>query len=142
LSAQQDSWGFLVADVARLLRRAFERQMTDSPISLAEARALYYVSRHEGVRQIDLADMLEIQPIRLTHHIDTLEKLGLVERRPDPNDRRAYHIFPRPKAKTVLATFEGTARTIRAAATKGLSAAQVEALHEALDTIRGNLHGI
>ena len=139
---QQDSWSFIVADVARLQRRAFERQMVDSPVSLAEARALYYVSRNQGVRQIDLADLLEIQPIRLTHHIDNLETLGLVERRPDPGDRRAYQIYLRPGAKAVLDTFEETARTIRTAATKGLNAAQIDAMHHALDMIRANLHGI
>jgi DNA-binding MarR family transcriptional regulator len=94
------------------------------------------------VRQVDLAELLEIQPIRLTRHIDNLEKLGLVERRPDPSDRRAYHIFLRPKAKAVLADFESTAKAIRIASARGLSSAQVDALHEALGTIRSNLHGI
>ncbi|MDE2384450.1 MAG: MarR family transcriptional regulator [Alphaproteobacteria bacterium] len=142
MHSNRDTWGFLVADVSRLLRRAFERQMGGTPLSFAQARALYYISRHEGVRQVDLAELLELQPIRLARHIDVLEKLKLVERRPAPDDRRAYHIYLRPAAHEVLSEFESTAKSIRATATKGLNTAQVEALHAALGAIRGNLHGI
>jgi DNA-binding MarR family transcriptional regulator len=142
LKTKQESLGFLVADVSRLLRRAFEKQLQGSGISLAQARTLVYVARHEGVRQIDLAELLEIQPIRLARLIDQLEKMKLVERRPSPDDRRAYLIQLLPGARTVLAKFEETANTIRTEATKSLSAAKVAAMMRALNTIRNNLHTI
>src|SRR4051812_9261819 len=93
MELRHDTLGFLLADVSRLMRRAFQQRLEGSSLTLAQARALIYVSRHEGVRQIDLADLLEIQPITLARLIDQLAAAGLVERRPDPTDRRAYQVF-------------------------------------------------
>src|SRR5450631_1821818 len=117
------------------MRRAFTAALGDSSITLNEARALVYVSRHQGVRQIDLAEMLEIQPIQLARLIDRLEALQLVERRTAPQDRRAYHIYLLPAAAEVLASFEGVAKGIRAEAMKGLSNQQVSAILDGLETI-------
>ena len=77
---QRDSLGFLLADVFRLLRQNFQRRLEGSSLTLAQARALVYLSRHEGVRQVDLAEMLEVQPITLARLIDQLADAGLVER--------------------------------------------------------------
>ena len=100
---QQDSLGFLLADASRLYRRAFQRRLEGSSITLAQARALVHVARHEGVRQVDLADLLELQPMTLARLIDQLAAAGLVERRADPADRRAYRVFLRPAAAAQLA---------------------------------------
>ena len=98
MTTHQDNLGFLLADVSRLMRRAFQQRLEGSSLTLAQARALIYVSRNEGVRQVDLADLLEVQPITLARLIDQLAGDGLVERRSDPADRRAYHIFLTPAA--------------------------------------------
>ena len=140
MNKQRDSLGFLVADLSRLMRRAFTAGLGDSSITLNEARALVHVSRHQGVRQIDLAEMLEIQPIQLARLIDQLEALHLVERRTAPQDRRAYHIYLLPAAIDVLASFEGVAKGIRAEAMKGLSNQQVSAILDGLEIIRNNLN--
>ena len=71
MKPQQDSLGFLLADVSRLMRRAFQQRSVNSALSLAQARALVYVSRHEGIRQVELAELLDIQPITLARLIDS-----------------------------------------------------------------------
>ncbi len=136
----QDNLGSLVADVTRLMRRTFARRLGDSPITVNEARILKYVARNHGVRQIDLADMLEIQPIQLARLIDKLAKLQLVERQIVPEDRRAYHIHLLPAADEVISSFEKVASVVLDDAMKGLSSEQVSAMLAGLNHIRNNLN--
>ena len=69
---QQTTLGFLLADVSRLMRKAFRQRLEDSALTLAQARTLVYISRHQGIRQVELAELLEIQPITLARLIDQL----------------------------------------------------------------------
>jgi DNA-binding MarR family transcriptional regulator len=122
------------------MRRAFARRLGDSPITFNEARALVYIGRNQGLRQIDLAELLEIQPIQLARLIDRLAELKLVERLPVPGDRRAYHIHLLSAAGEVLASFEKVASAIRKEAFAGLSAEQLNAMIDGLTHIRNNLN--
>ena len=139
MTAQQNSLGFLLADVSRLMRHAFKQRLEGSSLTLAQARALIYVSRNEGIRQVELADMLEIQPISLARLIDQLEEARLVERRADPADRRAYQLFLKPEAAAHLAAIQQVATAIRADALVGIDKRQAEALLRSLNTMRANL---
>ena len=91
MQSLRDGLGFLLADVSRLMRREFAQRMGGrlSSLTFAQARALVHLSRSEGLRQIELANLLEVQPITLARLIDQLDARGLVERRADPDDRRA-----------------------------------------------------
>jgi DNA-binding MarR family transcriptional regulator len=139
MKLQQDSLGFLLADVSRAMRRAFQQRLEGSSLTLAQARALVYVSRHEGVRQVDLADMLEVQPITLARLIDQLAEIGLVERRPDPNDRRAYQVFLTPSSTPHLTAIDQVVAAIRIDALRGLNEQQAAIVFFALRTMRDNL---
>ena len=139
MKQQQDSLGFLVSDVARLMRRAFERRLEGSSLTLAQARALVYVSRNEGIRQVDLADLLESHPMTLARLIDQLARAGLVERRADATDRRAYQIHLTPAATPHLAAIDQVVVTIRKEATRHLDKSQVDAVLLALQQMRDNL---
>jgi len=101
--------GFLLHDVARLLRRNFMRRIQQHGLTQAQCRALMHLSRNEGVRQVDLAEALEVQPITLARLIDQLAEAGLVERRPDPEDRRAFRLVLTRAAKPVIAEIRGLA---------------------------------
>ena len=62
MSVEQNSLGFLLADVYRFMRRAFAEKLAgDSALTMAQARALLFVSRREGLRQVELADLLEVK---------------------------------------------------------------------------------
>jgi len=136
---RQESLGFLLADVSRLMRRAFQQQLEGSSLTLAQARALIYVSRHEGVRQVELAELLEVQPITLARLIDQLAEVGLVERRPDPGDRRAYQVFLTPAAAPHLAAIKQVVAAIRADALRDLDEQQAAIVFFALSKMRDNL---
>jgi DNA-binding MarR family transcriptional regulator len=139
-TTKQETLGFLLSDTSRLLRRAFQEKLVGSELSMSEAKALFYVSRQEGLRQVDLASLLEVQPIAAARLIDRLESLDLLERRPAPDDRRAYLLYLLPRAHPVLERFEADAADIRQIATKGLNRAEVSALHVSLQYMRDNLY--
>lgn len=139
MKSRQDSLGFMLADVARLMRRDFKLRLQDSCLTHAQARVLVHASRNEGIRQIELAEMLEVQPITLARLLDQLAEVGLIERRPDPGDRRAYHIYLTETAAPHLASIERVAKTIYKAAMRDLSEKQAASVLVALRRMRDNL---
>jgi DNA-binding MarR family transcriptional regulator len=98
-----DSLGFLISDVSRLMRRRFDERARLIGVTRAQWRTLTTLSRHEGINQGGMADLLEVEPITLCRMIDRLEEANLVERRRDPGDRRAWLIFltPRPNRSSI-----------------------------------------
>ncbi len=139
MESQQESLGFLLSDVSRLLRQSFQQRIEGSPLTQAQGRALVYVSRHEGIRQVELAEVLEVQPITLARLIDQLEQSGLVERRPDPTDRRAYLLFVTPAAAPHLAAIRAVGKSLRAEVLRGVDKQEIAALYSALQKMRDNL---
>jgi DNA-binding MarR family transcriptional regulator len=140
MNRSDDSLGFLLADVSRLMRRAFQQQLAGhSTLTLAQARALGYLARREGLRQVDLADLLDVQPITLARLIDQLVQHGLVERRPDPDDRRAHRLYLTPAAAPQLALIRRAAEANYASALTGVEAEQMAILSAVLRKMRDNL---
>jgi DNA-binding MarR family transcriptional regulator len=131
--------GFLLADVSRMMRRAFQARLEGTPITYAQARALVYHARQQGIRQVDLADQLEVQPITLARLVDQLAGAGLVERRPDPLDRRAHRLHLTQAATPQLAAIMDVVAAVRAEAIGDMDDAQAAALVRGLQRIRGNL---
>src|SRR3546814_3360775 len=96
------SLGFLLNDVARLMRKAFERRSHDLGLSRAQYSVLAHLCRNQGLKQAALADLMEIEPITLVRLIDRLERGGWVERRPDPADRRVRQLYLTDRKSTRL----------------------------------------
>lgn len=117
-------------------REYLKSHLTMTPM---QARALVFVSRCEGIRQVDLAEMLEIQPITLARLIDQLASDNLVERRPDPKDRRAYGLFLTPEAAPSLKEIDTEIERVRKKALHGLTDEQIKAAMEALTAMHTNL---
>ena len=135
-----DSLGFLISDVSRLMRRRFDERARLIGVTRAQWRTLTTLARHEGVNQGGLADLLEVEPITLCRMIDRLEEAGLVERRRDPADRRAWLIFLTPKAHPLIGQLRGLADGMIEDALHGLDDARRTALMETLGMIRTNLN--
>lgn len=140
MGSDKDSLGFLVADVSRLLRNAFQNRLGAGNLTFLQARALVYIARHEGVRQNQLAELLEIQPITLVHVIDQLEARRLVKRTTDARDRRAKLLFLTPPAQPVLESIDVVVDSIRDDAMSGLDNDEAAQTVAALYRIRANLN--
>ena len=134
-----ESFGFLTHDVARLMRRDFNRKVRDLGLTQAQWQILVRVSHMEGTRQSQLADVLEMQPISVARMIDRMEAAGWLERRPDPQDRRAVNIFLTDKAEPILEKMWALAAQTRAVAAAGLTAEDEQTLLRILRTMRANM---
>ena len=93
---------FLISDVGRLLRTRADQKARLTGMTRAQWAVLLRLERMEGLMQSDLAYELDIQPITLTRLVDRLCESGLIERRPDPRDRRAKLLFLTPAARPLL----------------------------------------
>lgn len=133
------SFGFLVHDIARLLRKRFDQRARVLGLSRSQWQVLFYLARNEGTNQSGLAEILEIENITLGRLIDRLEEAGWVERRPDPNDRRARLLYMTEKVAPVMERMRALAEETRNEALEGLPSAQREALIDLLIHIRANI---
>ncbi len=134
-----DSLGFLISDVSRLMRRRFDERARALGATRAQWRTLTTLSRNEGLNQGALAELLEVEPITLCRMIDRLEEAGLVERRRDPADRRAWQLFLTDKSKPVLAELKATADELIENVLTGMSEPVRDALGASLNQMRANL---
>ena len=137
--AGKDGLGFLVADVFRLMRREFGRRLDASELTFAQARALVYIARLEGARQVDLAEMLEIAPMTLARQIDQLESAGYVERRADAKDRRAHLMHLTAAASAPLDAIGNVIAAVRQDALTGLTPTEAAAVTAGLRKMRQNM---
>jgi len=131
--------GFLVHEVARLMRRSFDRRVQSLGFTQAQWRTLVHLSRCQGMNQAALAEILEIRPITLTRMLDKLQEAGWIERRQDPADRRSFRLYLTEQAQPLLDELEVAGAEIRAEATRGISAAERRELIDLLCTLKGNL---
>jgi DNA-binding MarR family transcriptional regulator len=88
-----NGFGYLLNDTARLLRRRFEQKAGDYNITSAQWRAMAQLSRNDGLTQVALAHILEIEPMSVCRLVDRMETGGFVVRQPDPADKRAKLVY-------------------------------------------------
>jgi MarR family transcriptional regulator, transcriptional regulator for hemolysin len=131
--------GFLLKDVTRLYTRRFEERAYGLALTLPQCKALAYLSRNEGVSQKRLAELIEIDPMSLVRILDRMEADGWVQRRSDPEDRRARSLILTEKAKPILDRIWQLADETRAEALEGLSPDERTALVELLERVHENL---
>ena len=134
-------FGFVVHEVARLLRRRFEQRLRSTGIGLTRAQCAVLVNlvEREGINQACLAQVLDIEPITLVRLLDRLQDAGLIVRKPDPKDRRAYGLELTDRAKPVLEQIYALAQKVYEEAQAGLSKDAVSHLLSNLHLIKANL---
>lgn len=133
------SFGFLLHDIARLLRKKFDQRARSLGLSRAQWQVLVHLARHEGINQSGLAEILEIENITVGRLIDRMEEAGWVERRPDPGDRRARLLYTTEKVAPVMERMRALAEATRDEALAGLGPAERDALTATLLHVRSNL---
>jgi len=137
--AEPDNLGTMVADVSHLMRRAFDERARSSGLSRPQWRVLTMLRRHEGINQGGLAELVEVEPITLCRMVDRLQEAGLVERRANPADRRAWLLHLTDKARALLEEMRPMAFSLFDDAMAGLDPAERSDLFRMLERIRTNL---
>lgn len=135
-----ENFAFEVAETARLIRREANKRAAGLGATKAQWRVLARLHRMgDGARQIALAEALDVEPITLCRMIDRLEEAGLVERRRDEGDRRAWRIHLTDAAAPVLAKLEKMGERFNADILAGIPEADRETARRVLARIRHNL---
>jgi MarR family transcriptional regulator for hemolysin len=107
----------------------------------AQWAVLVRLDRSEGLKQSELAEILDLQPITLTRLLDRLAENGLIERRSDPNDRRANRLFLTSAARPLLERLSDLGTDMMSTVLEGLDAKTLEKLQRDLGLVRENLRG-
>jgi MarR family transcriptional regulator, transcriptional regulator for hemolysin len=140
-AALQPNIGATLHEVARLIRRRFERRarQTGLPLTRHQARTLMSIARDEGLSQAAIATLLDIEPIALVRILDRLHEERLVERRPHPTDRRIRTLWLTPVGWAVIEQVMAINAAVREEACAGLNPAARQALLHALAHMKDNL---
>lgn len=137
----EESLGILFSDVARLFWRRLEAAFAAEGLDFTagEARTLITLCDSPGLRQTQLAERLHIEPMTVTGFLDRLAARDLIERRPDPCDRRAKLVHPTETGRTVIPRVRAAAAGVRATLATGLTPADVAELRRLTRHVRANL---
>jgi MarR family transcriptional regulator for hemolysin len=132
-------FAFMIMDVARMLRTYADQRARQFGISRAQWAVLVRIDRTEGLKQSELAEILDLQPISLTRLLDRLAENGLIERRADPNDRRANRLFLMPAAKPMLERLAALGSDMMETVLDGLDVKSIERTLKELGSVKENL---
>ena len=133
------NFGFLLNDVARLMRTAYDRRIRKLGLTRAQWWVLTHLYRSNGVSQTELAETLEIEKPTLGRLLDRLEAKGWVKREHDAKDRRVWRVHLTEEVEPALRTMRAIAKELRRDALSGISAAERERFVDTLLAVKENL---
>jgi MarR family transcriptional regulator for hemolysin len=133
------NFGFLLKEVTRRYGLRFEVHARQLSLNLTQAKALIRLEKNEGVSQARLAELVEVDAMAMVRIVDRMEADGLLERRPDPADRRARCLYLTAKAKALLEEIWRLVELTRAEILAGISKAERDVLMDVLERIHDNL---
>jgi DNA-binding MarR family transcriptional regulator len=125
-----------MGETGHALRKAFGRRAASVGVTGAQWKVLFKLTLKPGLRQTDLADMLDLEPISLTRLIDRLQEAGLVERSADPADRRAWRLHVTAKAEPIVAKLRAIADEMMRDAFTGVDPKDIETTRRVLAQVR------
>jgi MarR family transcriptional regulator for hemolysin len=131
--------GYLLADNSRLARWSFDQQVREIGVTGPQARLLLTLNRRPGENQGFYAEQLEVEPITLCRMVDRLEEASMVERRPDPRDRRAWHLYLTDKSQKVVEKLQQRVDSLVEDMLAGLTPAERSEFARLLKVVGANL---
>jgi DNA-binding MarR family transcriptional regulator len=130
---------FLIYDIARLMRVDGDKRARLHGMTRAQWVILLWLQRQPGLSQKELAEILEVEPITEARLVDRLQARGMVERRPDPKDRRIWRLHLCPPADDMLHTIDNYRADLRRMICEGVPPEAQTLMTEALVQMKANL---
>lgn len=127
---------FEIGETAHALRKAFDRLAVGLGVTRAQWKVLFKLTRKPGLRQVELADLLELEPITLCRIVDRLEEAGLVERVRDPDDRRAWRLHVTAEAQPLVDKLQAVGADLVDQAFSGIDPKDIEITRRVLAQAR------
>jgi DNA-binding MarR family transcriptional regulator len=134
-----DTLPFEIGETAHALRKSFDRRAAGLGVTRAQWKVLFRLTRTPGLRQVELADQLEVEPITLSRIVDRLEEAGLVERARDPADRRAWRLHVTKGAEPLVEKLRGIGLELVEQAFDAIPPGEIEIARRVLGQVRDNL---
>src|SRR3954466_12264857 len=134
-------FAFVLNDVARLLRTYADQRARRLGITRAQWAVMARLEHAEGLKQSELAEILDLQPITLTRLVDRLCANGMIERRADPNDRRAKRLHLTPLARPLMDRLAELGQDMMGTVLEGFDLATIERMIGELSRTKENLKG-
>jgi DNA-binding MarR family transcriptional regulator len=131
--------GYLLADNSRLARWAFDEHVREIGVTGPQARLLLMLNRRPGENQGFYAEQLEVEPITLCRMVDRLEEASMVERRPDPSDRRAWQLHLTDKSRKLVEKLQQRVDSLVEHMLAGLTSAERSEFARLLKLVGANL---
>ena len=133
---------FEIGETAHSLRKAFDRLAVGLGVTRAQWKVLFKLTRRPGLKQVELADMLDLEPITLCRIVDRLEEAGLVERARDPEDRRAWKLHVTAQAQPLVDKLQAVGAELVGHAFSGIDPEEIEITRKVLARVRENAGSI
>ena len=133
---------FEIAETAHALRKAFDRRASSLGVTRAQWKVLFRLTRFPGLRQVELADMLDVEPITLCRIVDRLEEAELVERQRDPEDRRAWRLQVTDKAKPLVERLKSLGSELVGEAFADIDRSELDQVRGVLARVRENVAAV
>jgi MarR family transcriptional regulator for hemolysin len=130
---------FEINETARAIRRTFDQRAAVLGVTRPQWRVLARLKREPGLRQVDLAERLDMEPITLCRIVDRLGEAGLVERKPDPSDRRAWRLELTVEAAPIVKRLRELAQQLAKEAMDGIEQRDLDVIQQRLAAIRTNV---
>ncbi|MFU9135870.1 MarR family winged helix-turn-helix transcriptional regulator [Erwinia tasmaniensis] len=130
---------FLLGDIRRNLLKLGETLFHHEHLTIAQARVLFHLERNEGIKQAELADILDVAPITLARVLNDLEALALIERRKSRLDRRILNLFLTPTSRQELEKFDADMRGLLEVTCRGISAQEIAQVTDILEKMDANI---
>jgi MarR family transcriptional regulator, transcriptional regulator for hemolysin len=135
----QREFAFSLNDVARLLRTYADQRARQLGMTRAQWAVLARLESNEGLKQSELAEILDLQPITLTRLVDRLCANGLIERRADPGDRRVKRLYLTAQARPLMDRLADLGQDLMGTVLAGLDLKAVERMIGELGQVKENL---
>lgn len=128
-----------MAETSRMIRRFYDRRASALGVTTAQWRVLAWLGHEPGLKQVELAERLDVEPITACRILDRLEEAGLVERQRDPGDRRAWRLVLTAKAEPILERLRSLAEEMAGDAFEGFGVEEIESIRGKLRRVRDNV---
>jgi len=128
-----------IGETYRSLRRYYDRRASALGVTTAQWRVLAWLGHSPGLKQVELAERLDVEPITAGRIVDRLEEAGLVERQPDPVDRRAWRLVLTAKAGPIIAKLTDLAEEMSDEAFADFDTEELEVMRTRLARMRSNI---
>jgi MarR family transcriptional regulator, transcriptional regulator for hemolysin len=135
---QLRTFGFLLKETSRLYVQRFEQRAGALGLTLPQCKALVHLAEHEGISQVQLGELADLEPMTLVRILDRMESDGWLERRNDPADRRARRLYLQAKAKPLVDDIWHLVDLTRREAFAGIPRKHADLMIELLEKVQSN----